>query len=517
MRKETLVKGALTVLSASIITRLLGFIFRVYIADKLGAEGMGLYQLVTSLYMLVATFATSGISLAVSRMIAEQLAANKYGGTKVILKISISWSLFISFLVAIILFMFANPIGEYILRDPRTIYSIRSLAPSIPFMTAASCFKGYFYAMRKSLHPSNATVIEQIAKMVFIALLMGFYLQKGDAYTCAVVSMGMTVGEIVSCAYMIATFYADKSVKIQKETKRKKVFSEIIKISLPIQTSSTFNSALRLTESILIIEGLRAFTNGDSGAAIGAYGIIKGMVLPLLLFPTSLLQAVITVLIPELSGANAGGREKTIRRACSRTLQLTLIMGICIAAIFLIFPQEIAGFFYHDPDVGPMIKKLCLLCPLMYLEMVCVGILNAIGEQVASMRYNIIDGFMRLILICLFIPKGGVDAFLIIMMISNLFTSLLNLYHLLKVTCLPLCFSNWLFKPSMSAFVTALASVLLKDHLSNILPIWATVGILVIFMAIFYIILLFIFGCFGKAEIDFLKSCYKTKKKKHCN
>lgn len=121
MRKETLVKGALTVLSASIITRLLGFIFRVYIADKLGAEGMGLYQLVTSLYMLVATFATSGISLAVSRMIAEQLAANKYGGTKVILKISISWSLFISFLVAIILFMFANPIGEYILRDPRTI------------------------------------------------------------------------------------------------------------------------------------------------------------------------------------------------------------------------------------------------------------------------------------------------------------------------------------------------------------------------------------------------------------
>ena len=91
MSKRTIVHGALIVLAASLITRILGFVFRVYISNQLGAEGMGLYQLVLSLYMLVVTFATSGISVAVSRMVAEQLEVNKYGSTKTVLRMSVAY------------------------------------------------------------------------------------------------------------------------------------------------------------------------------------------------------------------------------------------------------------------------------------------------------------------------------------------------------------------------------------------------------------------------------------------
>ena len=148
MQKNVLLKGAMTILGASIITRILGFVFRIYIAEKLDAQGMGLYQLVTSLYMLAITFTTSGISLAVSCMISENIETGRYGNSRYILKISIFWAAFISTLVLIALLIFAVPISQNVLRDPRTLYSIIFLAPSLPFMAVASCVKGYFYALR---------------------------------------------------------------------------------------------------------------------------------------------------------------------------------------------------------------------------------------------------------------------------------------------------------------------------------------------------------------------------------
>ncbi len=513
MKKNILIKGALTILSASIITRILGFVFRIYIAEKLGAEGMGLYQLITSLYMLVVTFATSGISLAVSCMIAENIATNKYGCSKSVLKISILWALSVSIIVSIILLIFSIPISTHILRDNRTFYSILILAPSLPFMSVSCCIKGYFYAMRKSLHPSNAIVIEQIIKMIFTIGLINLHLNKNDAYSCAIVSFGMTIGEIASCIYMGSIYYKSKKYIKNQSTCSKKIFSNILKISIPIQTSSTLNSSLRLAENILIIEGLKFFTHGDNSVATGTYGVIKGMALPLLLFPTSFLQAIITVLIPELSGANAGGKEKSIRKACEKSLQLTLIMGIYITAIFLIFPQEISNLFYSNPDVAPMIKNLCILCPLMYLEMVCVGILNAIGEQVASMKYKIIDSITRLILIWFLVPKGGVNAFLIIMIISNLFTSLLNLYHLLKVTCLPLDLNKWIIKPTISILLSSCVSIFFKNQLSKLFPNWLTIFSLGLIIMVIYIVLLFSFNCIGNKEISFIKTCFKFKNK----
>ena len=516
MQKNVLLKGAMTILGASIITRILGFIFRIYIAKKLDAQGMGLYQLVTSLYMLAITFTTAGISLSVSCMVSENIETKRYGSSRNVLKISIFWALFVSTLVLIALLIFAVPISQNILRDARTLYSIIFLAPSLPFMAVSSCVKGYFYALRKPFHPSNSTVIEQIAKMFFIFCLINFYIDRGDEYACALVSLGMTVGEIVSCIYIGIIYHIQKRPIYQQNFSKRKILSKILKISVPVQTSSTFSSALRLAENILIIEGLKIFTHGDHIIATGTYGIIKGMVLPLLLFPTSFLQAVITVLIPELSGASAARKETKIKRACQRALQLTILMGIYITAIFLLFPGEISSLFYKNPNVAVMIKSLCILCPLMYLEMVCVGILNAIGEQIASMKYKIIDSALRLVLIWILVPKGGVDAFLIIMIMSNIFTSVLNLYRLLKVTCLPLCLSQWFIKPFVAILLSSFVSIAIKNKIIEIFPKWFAILSLILIIATIYLIFLFMFKCLGSREVDFLKTCLKSKNKVKC-
>lgn len=500
---------------ASIITRILGFIFRVYIADKLGAQGMGLYQLVTSLYMLIASFCTSGITIAVSKMVAEQLAANKYGSLTAILRISVSWSLFISISVLIIVFSFAPFIGSTILSDERTILSLRLIAPSLPFMAVSSSIKGYYFALRNSIKPSSATVIEQVAKMIFIMAIIGMWLPYGFVYATAAASLGMTIGEIVGASYMMLTYFLDKNNSCHKKGKKRKILKDIISISFPIQTSSTLHSSLRLAENILIISSLKIFSGGDGNTAIGIYGVLKGMVLPLLMFPTSLLQGGITVLIPEMAGANACGNKKTIKRAVSRTFQITLLVGIFISLVFVAFSNQIASLLFKDPLAPPLLFKLSFLCPLIYIEMVSTGILNGIGEQLSPMVYSILDSVLRLLLIFLFVPHGGINAFLWIMVFSNLFTSTLNFYRLLKVSELRPNIFEWFIKPLICAILTIFPAIFINRTLvsfvSPLLSLILSIGC----CFIIDLTLLICVGSINKDDIKYFTDCIKKKPKKN--
>lgn len=508
MSRKKVLTGAFIILITSIITRVLGFVFRVYISNRLGAEGIGLYQLVLSLYMLIVTFATSGITIAVSRMTAEQQKANLYGSTRTVLVLSIKYSLCISIAATIILFVFAQPLGNVLLSDQRTALSLKFLAPGLPFMAVSACIKGYYYALQDSIRPSSAQVIEQIAKMTAGILLLQLWLPLGETYACAATALGMTIGEFISCSYVLITYYHHKQNRKEPISNRRRVLRQILAICIPIQSSSTFHSILRLAENLLILYGLRIYAYGNASAAISVYGIIKGMVIPLLLFPTSLLQALVTTLIPEVAGARASGNNKTVTRAVNKVLQLTIMMSVLIVSIFLIFPNQIGVMLYHEALVGAILAKLSLICPLMYLEMVTIGILNAIGQQTAPMRYNIIDSILRIILIFFFVPRGGINAFLIIMIFSNLFTSVLNLKRLLKVTNLTFQWKHWVFMPSLAAASAGLSAKLLFFLFPYQMYTWQTFLICISLIGAVYILLLFALRCITRRDIQWVKGAF---------
>ena len=514
MQKKVLLKGAVIVLCASVITRILGFFFRVFLADNLGAQGMGVYQLIMSLYMLVVTFSTSGISFAVSCIISENMAKQNKKNPKTILKISMLFAFLISSFVCFILIFFNNQIAEYILKDKRTTYSIFWLAPSLPFMAVSSCVKGYFFAKRKPIFPSVASIIEQTIRMIFIFILLGSFIEQGINTSCAIISIGMTISEIISFFYMFILYLKDKKTIKIANTSKKNIFSKILKVSVPIQASTSFNAALKLVESVLIIESLKIFTHGNLDAATGTYGIIRGMVFPLILFPTSFLQSIITVLIPELSGASAGGNKRAIRKACDKSLQLTLIMGIFVAAIFIMFPDKIAAMFYKNQEVAPYLKIFSLLCPILYVQLICMGILNAIGEQIASMKYNILEGVIKIILIALFVPRGGINAFLILTFAVTIFTLFLFAFRLFKVTYFPILLNKILIKPIVAITISCALSLALKGRLEELIPNWIFVGLSSGFIFTIYFLLLFSLGCLKKPERTIIKKHIPKKNKK---
>lgn len=447
MKKEKIILGTLILTVATTSVRFVGMFFRIYLANTLGAEGIGLYQLILSFYFLTVTLATAGIRVAISKLVSEEIALGKYANAKRVLGQSLGLSLITGLAAAFILYYFAEYIGIHILNDRRTIPALVYLAPSLPIMAVSNCYKGYFYALGKVTQPSVIQMTEQFVRIFLILFLMDTYLPRGLDYACGAIALGMTAEEIFALILVWFFYIFDKKPWSHRPAnKADNMIYKILGISLPLAATSNINSILRTVENTLIPARLLLY-GLSSETAISLYGMIKGMVLPILFFPSSILTSLSSLLIPAVAGDNALADEKSVTRTLSQVIHFTAISGILVVAIFLAFPREIALAVYKDSQVGLMIKLISFVCPFMYLNMVISSMLNALGEQVSSFVVNIIESILKISIIYFFVPLYGFNAYLFALFITTILNTLLYLIRLLQVSCIVFDISNWIFKP----------------------------------------------------------------------
>ena len=171
MRKFTFIKNAAILTATALILRTLGIFFRIYMSNTIGAEGMGLYQLIFSVYVLAAAFASGGISTAVTRLCTDELACGSKKSTIKILRKALILTAVVSILSMLLVFFFADTISSLFLQDMRAAPALRILCPSLPFMGISSCLRGYFIARRKTGNPSAAQIFEQLVRIGTVMLL----------------------------------------------------------------------------------------------------------------------------------------------------------------------------------------------------------------------------------------------------------------------------------------------------------------------------------------------------------
>lgn len=514
IKPGNVIVGTLLLSASSIFVRMIGFLFRIYLSNNIGPEGMGLYSLIMSLYGLGATIATSGIATAVSKLVAEQLAFGNRANARRVLRRSLTLSLGISITVGAAIFILAEPISVYILKDTRTMLSLRMIAPGMPFLSVASCLRGYFIAERKMLNPASGQVIEQLLKMAFIIAVLPLALPKGIEYECALIVLGISLGEVVCFTYSLAGYMLHRRnngdnarATLQGTTK------SILGIAIPISVSSYIRSALRLVEDVLIVSGLRKFS-GQQDVATGTYGMLRGMVMPLLTFPLSLLSAFVVTLTPEISRLGAQNNPRRMERAIGTVLQYTAIIGIFIVGLFVTFSYELGIVVYKDEQVGIMLRQMAFLSPFMCLEMVVVSILQGLGEQVSSLRYSVSDCLLRIVLVYFLIPGNGVNGFVIMVVASNLFTSLLNLYRLIKITKIKLKWREWFFQPALATLAAGQGCKALFNYkLLEALPMWQGLIIGLILMTVLYLAVLVGIGSLKRSDMNWIFSRLKFSSK----
>lgn len=448
MLKKRFIKNSLLMTGTLLITRAAAVLFHIYISSRIGAEGVGIYQLVTTVYIFTTTFATSGISLAVTRMVTDALAERKYGAVKGTVSFCLIVSVLLSGTVGFLLFTFAKPVGVHFLGDARTILSLKVLAFSLPFMAVSACLRGYFLARRTVIKTASEQLFEQIVEIIVCMSIIGSFCSKGLAYACCAVALGTTLSEAASCIYSVVLYLIDIGKHKCRTERQKGTVKALLSIGLPVTGSSCLRSGLSMMENTLIPSGLQKY-GFSSTKALEEYGVIQGMAMPVLMFPSVFLSSFSMLMIPEMSEAKSENRLNGIAHMSRRVLKATFLFIIPVTTFFLTFSDELGQLLYHRSDVGLYIKILAMTVPFSYLDHVVDGMLKGLNEQLHYFTYNMIDSTVRVILALFLIPVLGIKAIIIIMFVSAILNSTLSTYRLIKVANIEIDFLDWIVKPTI--------------------------------------------------------------------
>ena len=489
--KKRFLKNALLLTITGLFLRFIGVFFRVWLSRILGAEGMGLYQLVISVYVLASAFAAGGLTTAVTRQVADRLCVNDVKGAKRAVFVSVILTLFIAALTTLFIWIFSEQIALFALKDLRAKPALKTLCLGLPFMGIASCFKGYFLARRKAESPSVALVLEQIVRIglifIFLSNNQGFSLSRA----CAAVLLCDGISEGASCLYLCVGFFIDKR-RLKgggKPIKFMALIKENLHISLPITLGKYLSTFLRTVENLLVPQNLAKYT-ASYKQSLEQFGMIKGMALPILFFPASLLNSITTLLIPEVSQARAIGNHKTVKKAVIKSLKITLYSSFLLGGIFLFNAQKLGVIIYKSEEVGFLIRALAPLVPIMYLDSMADGLLKGLDLQKATLTHSFIDSILRIVLILAFVQFFGMLAFLCIMYLSNCLTCFLNLKKLLKCTSVRLQFKTTVALPLVFACISLVFSHLLLNVFCGLSPVFYLV-IFTCISSLVYFLLLF--------------------------
>ena len=453
MQRQSYVRNAAILTATGLLLRAIGMFFRVYIAARIGAEGMGVYQLIYTVYTLAVTLATAGLSVAATRICAQLFAGDRPGAARRAMQTMLGLGCGLGVLAGVMLYGGAPLAARLWLNDDRALLPLRILAPSLPFMAMSAVWRGYFMAVREVRPNSIAQLFEQVVRIAVVAISLHAVDPQNITASCGAVVLGNTISEASSWALM-GMFYRVSCRELPREKKAVEgLWRQLWQMLAPICANQYLTSALRSVENVMVPACLAAFTLSRE-TALSQYGALKGMAMPVLFFPFSFLGTLSTLLMPEITEAYVQGRRQALRYLVNRVLLLTLSLSILAGGLYTVFAYDIAQVLYQSSEIGFYIAVLGPLTPFMYLESMVDGILKGLNEQLATFRYSVADSVIRIVLIAVLLPRFGMKGFLFVMLVSNLLTSLLNWIRLLRVTGLKIQWVRWILKP-VAAFVFA--------------------------------------------------------------
>lgn len=467
-KKKFFLQGALLTL-VSLFLRVTNMGYRSYLSQTIGSKGMGLYQLIFSVFMLTVTLSTSGISLAVTRMVTAAIAGGRSRTVRSVVAKCFGFCLSISLAIALCLFLTADFAADVFLGDPQAAPCLRILGFGLPFMSLCTCMKGYFLAVDESLNTAVSDTLEQILTIAATVFFFWRCAPQSIETACLAAMAASTLGEAAS--FLTSWTAYRRSLRRNTPTEKEKsqgVLRGLSHIALPCTLSSAARSMLNTGENLLIPRELQRFGLSYSGA-LSQYGLLQGMAMPMLYFPSSFLTSFASLLIPKIAKERELSHKKSVAYISGRAVQAALCFGMFFSALFLAFGDSWGQAFYHSDSAGAYLRVLAPLVPLTYLDVVVDNLLKGLDEQFNSMKYNFTDSLIRVVLVLCLLRFFGMESYVGILFFSTIFNATLSLHRLMKVSELRLSLTRHVFLPALcAAAAVSLAGLLLKGlEISN--------------------------------------------------
>ncbi len=437
MNKKKLLRDTALLTASSLVMRCIALLFQIWLVARIGAAGTGLYGLVGSVGFLAATVAISGIRFAATRLVSEEIGLERCGGIGEAVRLCICYSLFFGVSSAAILWFCAEPIGFLWIGDARTVLSLKILSLSLPFISLSSVLYGYFTACGRIAKAAVVQVLEQIVRITLVIVLLSHAPTDDLEKCCAAVSTGSSLAELVSFIMMATAYLFDRRAHAAKPEPSPRLPSRMLSIAVPLALSAYARSSLSTLEQLMVPRGLKKAGWSANGALAG-YGTIQGMVFPILFFPSCIVTALSELIVPELTAAQVAGRTEDIARSVSSLLRKSLALSCFIALMLWLLAGFLGDAIYHSADAGHYLRVFSPLVPIMYTDMVTDGCLKGLGQQLASMSFNILEAICGVVLVWFLLPKFGLNGYIGVLYFEEIFNFALSIHRLSQVTQLSL-------------------------------------------------------------------------------
>jgi stage V sporulation protein B len=507
---KTILRNTILLTATSIFMRTVGISFQVYLSNRIGAAGIGLFQLIMSVSMLAATFAISGIRFATTRLVSEELGKNNPGGVKAAVRRCLTYAICFGTAACIALFFGAETLGTKWIGDARTVTALRILSLSLPAFALSHVLSGYFTAVTRVIKSAAVNIIEQFIRIAVVVAALSMSAGDSIEHACAVIVTGGVVGEMCAFLLLFILYLHDRRRYRQRAGSTEGLTRRMFGIALPLAGTAYVRTALSTLQNLLVPRGIRK-SGATAEAALADYGIVEGMVIPIVTFPSAFFYSLAELLVPELTRAQVSGNHAQIEKTVNRVLRLCLLFSVGAAAVMFKFSPEMGLCIYNNSRVGHFIQLLSLWLPILYLDSVTDGMLRGLGEQMYNMRVNIADSLLTVILVYILLPKYAVYGYIIVIYFTELFNFSLSIWRLSRVTKIRFSVPT-ILKSAASALGAVNIAVLLLRLLG--LPLSShilSIVVHIVMAAALYGILLLVFGCVERRDIDSIKSFMRVQ------
>ena len=429
---------------------------RIILSRQLGAEALGVYQISLSFFYVLLTVVSSGLPTTLSHLSAKYKVSNNKEDEGSAVTSSIILGSALSVVLFLLLFLFKNAIISATTTECYTI--ILCLSPSILITAIYSSFRGALWGRQKHLHNCISEVGEQFVRLILFVIL----LTSAPSPMIGAIRAGMCYSISCLVSMVISIIFYFKNGGVLRNPKSK--FKEVLKNSFPITCLHLVSSLLQPIVAVIVPYELQCAGYTEI-QAIGLFGIITGMTMPLLALPNTLIGSYATAMIPEITTTMVTNNKKELESQIKTAICFTLFICFCFVPVYVGSGKEIGSFLFNNTTSGYLLTKSSFLMVPMGLNSITQSILNSINLQFKSFK-NYIYGSILLITSIVILPKYlGIDAFIVGTAISITLSCILNLRLISK----HLGISGLILKSLLLMSVFAIPSSMIGSFLSGVL------------------------------------------------
>ena len=441
MNKQSLLKGATILGIAGIFVKLLGAVFRLPLVNWIGDTGMANYGPAYYIYAFLVIVATSGLPVAISKMVSESISIGNYYQAHKVFKISIGMMIGIGCLFSAILFVFAPQIASLMNNKDAAL---------------------------------GMQMTEQLFRVVIglgLAYVMFFKTIGNSTYDryargAAGANFGATAGAFGGLLIIGLIYYLSRK-NINKRVDRteslgsadsKRIVKRILQIAVPITIGAAILPVMNLVDSAIVMNRLTSAAGFSQEIAKSLYGQLSGFVGSLINFPQIVTQAVAVSIVPIIAAAHKRKLKGEIDKNTSMGIRMAVIIGYpcAIGLIVLAKPTLLLLYPKQATSAASAASVLAIMAfgiIFLSIALTLVGILQGIGRQMIPVKNMFIGMIFKIILTWILVSfrSINVNGAAIGTVVAYAVSVVLNLRAVVRYTKVKIKYGLVFVRPMVSA------------------------------------------------------------------